>query len=332
MLLCSSTLSMAQSTLIATLSHSGQVKAFYGASALNSAHAAAVDGDVITLSSGTFTSCNITKAITLRGAGMVSNPATQTFPTYISGDFNISTYNTSKRILMEGLNCEGEIGYVSSIEQPVFQKCIFNKLVSKSSAGNLVNATFINCHIRVALALVDTGSATLINCYLSDPGYPGYGVENTRLDVQNCVIRICNTNINGARKSSFSNCVIVYGRENALPGKFNASNTVLNCVYTGTSDNIFENITNGNNKVIPDVNNVMKEFTGYNYAYDRSFALTETAAKTYLGTDGTQVGMYGGMLPFDPIPNSLQITKCNVAGKSTVDGKLSVDIEVSGIK
>ena len=47
------------------------------------------------------------------------------------------------------------------------------------------------------------------------------------------------------------------------------------------------------------------------------------------GTDGTEVGIYGGSLPYDPTPTNPQITKFNVAAKSTADGKLSVDIEVN---
>ena len=47
----------------------------------------------------------------------------------------------------------------------------------------------------------------------------------------------------------------------------------------------------------------------------------------YIGADGTQVGLYGG-IGFDLVPSILQITKCEVAPRSTTDGKLSVKIEV----
>lgn len=56
--------------------------------------------------------------------------------------------------------------------------------------------------------------------------------------------------------------------------------------------------------------------------------LTDEAKTKYLGTDGTEVGIYGGSLPFVSRPSNPQITKLNVASKSTADGKLSVDIEV----
>ena len=62
---------------------------------------------------------------------------------------------------------------------------------------------------------------------------------------------------------------------------------------------------------------------------DQQFELTDEAKTTFLGTDGTEVGMYGGVLPYNSTPSYPQITKVNVANKTTADGKLSVEIEVS---
>ena len=76
---------------------------------------------------------------------------------------------------------------------------------------------------------------------------------------------------------------------------------------------------------------LFKTFKG-TYDDNENFELKDTAKKNYLGTDGKEVGIYGGSLPFDPVPSNPQITKCNVAAKSTADGKLSVDIEVNGAK
>lgn len=68
--LLTGTLAQAQTSLMATLNHEGTISTFYGARALQQAHQAAASGDVITLSSGTFQAENITKAVTVRGAGM----------------------------------------------------------------------------------------------------------------------------------------------------------------------------------------------------------------------------------------------------------------------
>ena len=83
----------AQSSLIATLSHEGEITAFYGADALKEAHEAAAHGDAITLSSGAFHATDITKAITLCGAGMQMDTVNNVLPTIISGGFTIQIAN-----------------------------------------------------------------------------------------------------------------------------------------------------------------------------------------------------------------------------------------------
>ena len=74
-----------------------------------------------------------------------------------------------------------------------------------------------------------------------------------------------------------------------------------------------------------------KDYTGI-YNDDITFELTDEAKAKFLGTDDTQVGNYGGNFPYDPTTTNPHITKCNVAAKSTADGKLSVDIEVAGVE
>ena len=73
---------------------------------------------------------------------------------------------------------------------------------------------------------------------------------------------------------------------------------------------------------------MFKEFTG-TYADSQTFELSENAKTTLLGTDGSEIGMYGGPVPYTSQPSYPQITKMNVANKTTADGKLSVEIEVN---
>ena len=58
------------------------------------------------------------------------------------------------------------------------------------------------------------------------------------------------------------------------------------------------------------------------------YSLKESIAAECVGSDGTEVGVYGGMIPFNLRPTFMLLKHCNVAGKSTIDGKLSVDIEL----
>jgi hypothetical protein len=104
-------------------------------------------------------------------------------------------------------------------------------------------------------------------------------------------------------------------------------NTVYNCVGIGSSA-LFYYIPNSTN-VVKTFEEVFKTYTG-KYNDDENFEITDEIKESIKGIDGTQVGIYGGNLPFSTTPTNPQITKCNVAAKSTADGKLSVDITVNG--
>ena len=75
--------------------------------------------------------------------------------------------------------------------------------------------------------------------------------------------------------------------------------------------------------------NVFKSITSVDNlsSINATFELTETAAATYLGGDGTQVGIYGGTNPFNPAPSNPQVKKFTV--NSTTEGdQLKVKINV----
>lgn len=322
----------AQSSLIATLSHDGQIKAYYGIDAFKEAHAAAVAGDVITLTGGTFNATTITKAITLRGAGMLADLNVNTYPTIISGDITFNVTDKEQRLTIEGVKFLNPVTIKGELYRPYFQKCIFASIVQYST-GTLSFATFLNCYINGWNHPYSTSfnnNSTFINSLVWLPSYTSTGTNNSMV-FTNCVIRFSGS-VEYLRNSTVTNSIFV-STSTSNVGTINSNNVLYGCLATGANISvIFNNQVAGNNTIVADITKVFKEFTGNNYRDDISFALTEEAAKTYLGTDSTQVGMFGGPLPFDPSISTLKITKCNVASKSTVDGKLSVDIEVSGVE
>ena len=134
----------AQSSLIAALSHEGEITMFYGASALQQAHEAATHGDVITLSSGTFSAVNIEKAITLRGAGFESDVENNLYPTTIAGEFSISKITTGK-VLIEGIYSNHRI-LSSALPETTFMKCRLSRIQFSGSTPS-GGVTFIHCKI-----------------------------------------------------------------------------------------------------------------------------------------------------------------------------------------
>ena len=335
------TVSYAQGSLLATLSHDGQISAYYGASALKAALEAATDGDVITLSSGQFNAVNITKAITLRGAGMsVSTDSINPHEsTIIQGDYTINLADSlAGRIVMEGLYMNGKVTYSGVLKNAQFLKCRFSGLGDGS--GKITNTAFIHCRFADYCAIASNSNAYFINCVVNRLRQ---NASTSNVEMDNCFVHFQQTSSTGGYWSSncvntyFKNCVLAYYSEysgsyyNSLP----TSCTAYNCVGIGGEYNIFSNIAYKNNTntwVGSSVASIFKTYTDYQskaiISDSETFELTDEAKTKYLGTDGTQIGLYGGNLIYNENPTTPQITKCNVAAKSTADGKLSVDIEV----
>ena len=74
---------------VAILQHNDTLRAFYGPDALSAAHTAASDGDTITLSSGNFEGCNLSKAVAIHGAGCLEDTASHRPPTRIVSDLKL---------------------------------------------------------------------------------------------------------------------------------------------------------------------------------------------------------------------------------------------------
>lgn len=317
----------AQSSLVATLSHEGGVQIFHGQTAYSQAMEAAGHGDIITLSSGRFNATNIKKGVTVRGAGFEADSVQRTFPTIISGDFTISLEESvTSSLTIEGIYHAGTIYVEKYLKEATFLKSSFSKI----RFGNTIvsDLQIIHCQINQSVLFSNNSTANIINSYVTQPTNGG---SNSNLEFTNCVITGSsyipnNSYIYDLYNSVFNNCIIYSnGSEYPYCMILSPTNNVYYCIgYQGESayetSNIFQNMTNSSNIVVPNITSIFKNGTFYE--------LTEDAKSKYLGADGTEVGIYGGDLPYSPTVLSPQITKCQVAKKTTADGKLSVDIEV----
>ena len=318
------TATFAQSSMLATLSHEGDISTYYGATALRDAHNAAAHGDIITLSSGSFVAVNITKAVTIRGAGMEVNTALQIEPTVITGDFDINIANdVTERLTIEGIYHNHQITYKGTLQNATFIKDRFKKITY--SGGSMKNATFIHCRIAEELYLYDNSTANCVNCVVWYP-YSRHS-STSNFEFQNCVIG--SGYVSYIRSSLFKNCIIFAKDADSSYYNYMSSDCMAyNCIGVGNGG-IFNSMPNQSN-IIKSYTEVFKTLTGNTYNDSENFELADDAKTGLLGIDGTQVGIYGGNMPFDSTPTNPQITKCNVAAKSTADGKLSVDITVNG--
>ena len=320
-------MSYAQSSMLATLSHDGNIKTYYGVSALKNAYNAARNGDVITLSSGSFEAVDIAKGLTIRGAGMGIDTLSNSEPTMIVGDFNIKIPSTSTaRLTLEGIYHNHTITVSTAFKNGTFLKSRFKDI--KYEGASVTNLTMIHCKVAGEIRIGSNSSVSCVNCIVC---YFSQESNTSIYEFANCVL-MSPYWFRDVTNCSFKNCIFYISRDQDPEfQELGSGCTAFNCLSCGTTGRnyIFNSISNSTNKAIDNMASLFKTFRG-TYSDNETFELTETAKKKYKGIDGTQVGIYGSNMPFDPIPSNPQITKCNVAAKSTADGKLSVDIEVNG--
>lgn len=317
--LLTGTLAQAQTSLMATLNHEGTISTFYGSRALQQAHEAAASGDVITLSSGTFQAENITKAVTIRGAGMdvTSADGITSEPTVLANNFSIQIPNTdTNRFTLEGIYHNGKIyinndGNTCSLRNALFLKSRFCYIYGNNQ-GVVKDLTMLHCRVAGSISLYDGNSAQILNSVINEADYGflsfshcvvlgGSYLGNGGNEYKNCIFR-CPSNYPQSGESCYNN-VFITDNTSVLDRIPNSTN-----LRVGTNDSHFANIK------------------GYSDSSD--YKLAEADKEVLMGNDGTEIGIYGGSMPYSVVPTNPQITKFNVAAKTTADGKLSVDIEV----
>ena len=157
--------------------------------------------------------------------------------------------------------------------------------------------------------------------------------ENSNITCQNSILSV-------ARYSDchfdIQNCVLLGGYDMKYSS---IKNSIID--WTGSSWSLDASSTSSHCLVLNDASgfadswyvdsweNIIVDNPRYEYEkYASLYQLTESAASTYLGIDGTQVGIYGGPYPFDISVTNPMIGHCSAARRTNAEGKLEVDIEV----
>lgn len=321
---------------LATLNHNDSITVYYGASALQQAHSAAVSGDIITLSPGAFNAVDITKAVTIRGAGMFPDTAAGIGSTILTNNFTITINNDPlHHLTMEGIYCSGEYMNYSKIYNPQFIKCYFRQIIYTSN-HTMLDATFINCvienfgnnyenHFVTGAYARNTMFINSVIC--SSGGNYNHSLYYGSTSLINCIAALYPFDANDV---SIQNSIVFdeYGGNISSVNGYTSFNSIG--INTHSSYNTYYNTTGLANHYLYNYGSfaaVFKNFRG-TYGDGITFELLDTVAATILGSDGTQVGIYGGTMPFDPRVSGLNIRSCDVARRTTPDGKLAVDIEV----
>lgn len=305
------TVSFAQNALVASLTSGDNTTYYYGGTALKQAVADAVSGDIISLSGGIFQATNIEKAIALRGVGIDNG-----IPTTISGEFTINVPSDDVRqFTMEGIRCQNIVYLQGTFSNPYFLKSQIQRISSYDSSDAVTNIMIVNCKVPGGIDIYGNSSLYLVNSYT--------GInerrDNAGITATNCVLSTYagNGRFDNAR---LYNCILSapYGSpESGL------SETCLavNCISTRLGGRYYTNIFHGGCiNCTYDVQGIFED--------TETFELNDEAKATFKGTDGKEVGLYGGLMPYNSTPSYPLITKMDVDEKTDDKGQLGVTIEV----
>lgn len=301
---------MAQDSRVATLQHGTNIKAYYGPDALVEAHKGAVDGDIITLSAGQFNFTGVSKAISIRGEGMDK--------TALKGSSNSSIYvsvpqESSYTLALEGLAVEHSSNLyfsgVSGNEQLLISKCRIG--VNSSFQFSSCNTVIMQSIIKNYIQANKNANVVGINSILNSIGGVG------RFDLQNCYVE----GTLSMTYSSVKNCII------SGVCTVNETNTTSHCLVKEGSEGFADSWYIKTVAPDPDPWGETPGVAVWDNLFTSNYHLTEEAALTYLGTDGSQVGIYGGMYPYDTTPDYPVVKSLDVIG-SHKDGKLNIQINV----
>jgi hypothetical protein len=304
-LLCANVL-FAQEQL-AVLRHNDSTSVFYGQTAFEQAYTAATHGDIITLSDGIFSTPNyINKAITVRGNGAQADTTRRSTGTYFMEDFRVIC--DTLEFLAEGIYFD------------VFK-----------DDGAACKIKLSKCIIRY---LDYISNAEITNCIIKQNRY-----SFTVTTIMNSVIR-CNSSSIPCHYADCRNSIII-GKGDEYETYTQYSNCII--INKSTTDTIVNNKTNNSiligwdstshmastENVFMSLSDVFENWDGETISYDpETYRLKSSVSDSIQGLDGSEVGIFGGFMPFDWRPTYSVIKRFNVANRTTADGKLSVDIEV----
>jgi hypothetical protein len=319
---------------VTVLQHNGNAQIFYGQSSLIAAYNAAVNGDTLYLSAGAFNPpASINKGLTIIGSGHFPDSATFKRRTTILSDMYLNA--GSDNSTLEGIYL---IGWVYLCANDPLNNIVFKRsniidieFQSTSIAAKKSNITISECYMASIRAgnsvsnlvieknIFEQSIAELIPLQLLEIIYL---LEVLKVNYFGRTIQSLKTNIflddgtehfGDCNNNTFSNIYLLFQvLQLTSIILLQAILVILKVIiiFTVPQSSIFINQT------------------GNLIDYSHNYHLQNPGA--YLGTDGTQVGIYGGVIPFKEqgMPQNPQIISKTIGTQTNSNGKLPVNIVV----
>ncbi|MCU4163026.1 hypothetical protein [Carboxylicivirga caseinilyticus] len=310
------------------LQSNGTSTAFDGETPFIDAYDSAIDGDTIYLPGTRVTPPPaIDKQLTIYGTGHYPSTTNATNSSIIYGTVYIS--ENADNIKLEGIEITGSLIFMNNqkIDNAIISRC---KLYQVSYQGDLTtpceNNTIKQCVITSSVSLNNANNCILTNNIIAS----SIGNGN-QIAILNNVILHTSTSSTYGTITNVDNSTIannIFRRANNVIQSSCESSTFANNVFKSTA-------LAGVNTFLNNYENVdfASLFVSQNdegvFNYEQDYHLNNT--ETYLGNDGTQVGIYGGLFPYKDyaIPTNPHISSQSVAPSTDENGMLNISITVN---
>lgn len=300
---------------------------------------AATAGSTITLSGGVFNTANaainISKEIHLIGAGFLTDSALQTSRTYV-GSGQLTLKSGSDNSTLEGFEINSTIRvadngsatlkniFINKVKTPNIN-CGVSTTISGSGGKIVSNLIISNC----VTALINCGYATQVQIYnnVFSYNYNNISYLNGSAEINNNIFLGYSYIVYRIDNCTIKNNIFRYG------AKIDGSN---NTAYNNLSTNDWltssgTNTISSNNISNVTLSDIFQKYDENNISFDNIYLLDlrikAGSAATGKGTDGKDIGIYGGS-GFRVKPSIPFIDFKEVAKQTNAQGQLPVNIRV----
>ncbi len=337
LILASVAITLTSSAQKVALHTSSGVQHFEGTTGLQSAYTASSAGDTIYLSGGGSYAApaEFAKSLTIYGAGHYPDSTTATGTTTITG--YIILRETADNFHIEGIHFPHgfRLNNNEAVDNVTVKYCRMGGVTEIwGNRTNLSkNTLFINTVFDNGISLDNAQNPVIQNSIIAGQISNAHGgLFSNNVIMHNQYYSSASLFNNGSNNYIQSN-IIYFTRAN--------SGSINNLAHNGNGNVFKNNIMNSDN---PNFGNfseasednslgiiaadILVNQSGIAFDYTHDYHLQDPA--TYLGTDGTQVGIYGGAFPYKEgaVPSNPHIQVQNIAPTAT-NGQLNVQIKAA---
>ncbi len=271
----------------ALLDHNGTVTLFDG-NDMQAAVDAAVDGDIIYLSLGTFKSFTVNKKITIKGVGETS---------VITGDVVIAIPGFPKLTspVLETLSVSNSVKITSDIYDLVLRKCKISTIMFEASIdGAIIDRCYVTSNFYLSSYIK---GLTVNNTWITFLAAKENATNNTTF--VNCNFEKINTlNFSG----TIINSILLAHRKS--DSYYTSSYVLKSTVLMNSFINIYSSAWQDGFQI--DSSSVTQGcYFGKN---DKNVNTDYLLSIGYIGNDGTVIGIYGGKTPYTLEPSVPNVT------------------------